>query len=275
MKIGSIEAPPEEKVCIAARNDYRSDGVLDHDFEEIIDGGSLDYSHLGDVLDENGLSEGPPDAVHQATQVPYMRTEAKKRTLIDHLMSNGHWGPFEHASRTIAIEDVTRVSMAQLTRHRNFTFDIMSLRYVQPDTGEVLEEQEVEKPMEDLFEYPDEFTADEVVDRHGVEEVEMTAKARLRAVNHVYEQAADVYNELTEAGVPNGEARKVLPMATKVNMVVTGNARSWMHLLNIRGKANVQGEARQIADGCMRECKEWMPFTFEQYDDRLPMTLNP
>lgn len=272
------EADPERLVCIAARNDYREDGVIDYPFDEIMANASIEGWAVDEIVAERDLDLEPAeDWVASVEQLPDdVALEARQRTLLKHLMNNEHWGPFEHPHTTIAIEDVTRTAMAQLTRHRHFTFDIMSLRYVEVDTGELLEELDFGgKPMEELFEYPEEFTADEVVSRNGVEEIEVSAESRLRIVNGAYTEAAKAYQDLNDIGVPQEEARKVLPMATKVNMVVSGNARAWMHLLNIRGKANVQGEAREIVEGVKRECKDWMPFTFETYDDMLPLRLTP
>ncbi|QLG30144.1 FAD-dependent thymidylate synthase (plasmid) [Halorarum halophilum] len=291
---------PEELVCVGARNDYRDEGVLEYEYAEIMDGASCNLDHLYDEASDAGQvvlvddsippkAEGVVEKREKNGEDEYethrywvsdsgVRTRARQKTLLDHLMQGGHWGPFEHPACTIAIEGISRTAMAQLRTHRHFTFDVMSLRYVRVDTGELLETLDFEhdpKPFEDLFEYPEAFTADEVATRHGVEKVEATAEMRLRAVNHAYSQAADVYNELVDWKVPQEEARKILPMATKVNMVVSGNARAWMHLINIRGKANVQGEAREIVDGCFNECKQWMPYTFTRYDEMLPMPLTP
>lgn len=253
----------EELVCTMARNDYRGDGVLDYDYDTIIEGGGLDYQHLADVVREGGYEDKTPEMIHKVLMLQSHRTIAKERTLLSHLQNHGHWGPYEHPSATIVLEGVTRVSMAQITRHRQFTFDIMSLRYVSVDDVD---------DVEDRFQIPECVRDGEGVSRTGVHEIDPEAEEEFI---EAYEEAIERYQNLLEMNVPAEEARKVLPMGTKVNIGMSGNARAWMHLLNIRGKADVQGEARRLSDAIMEECKEWMPFAFTHYDDKLPMALNP
>lgn len=208
---------PEQLVCMAARNDYRTDGVIDHSYEEI----------MGENTQED---------------------------LLDHLMRSGHWGPFEHPQAVVAIEGVTRVMMAQITRHRQFSFDVMSLRYVDVD--------------DDVCQVP----TDLEVSRDGVHDVPEKAQ---QMIAESYERSVEDYRELIDDGVPAEEARKVLPMGTKVNIVMSGNARAWMHILKVRTKADVQGETRRVADAIFDELGGWMPYTFEKYAEMLPMELGP
>jgi|GEM_PF-272656 len=259
---------PERLVSLCARNDYRADGVIDHSFAEIMAGVKVDDDVVDDLReewfdDDDVARDDPWDAMPAE-----FRTEAEQRSLLKHTMNEGHWGVFEHPQATLALEGITRTSMAQITRHRHFTFDIMSLRYVTLDFDSVEE-------MKERFAEPDEITAEEVVSRNGVETIDMDPDEREEIWWETIAHTAHTYNTLVDAGVPQEEARKVLGMGTKVNIMMSGNARAWMHLLNIRGKANVQGEARNIADGVMGEMKEWMPYTFERYDDMLPLRLNP
>jgi thymidylate synthase (FAD) len=222
---------PEMLVCMAARNDYRAEGVIEQNYEEILNANVTEIAQA-------------------------------EEDLLEKLMDRGHWGPFEHPQATIAMEGVTRVSMAQITRHRHFTFDIMSLRYVDVE----------DESVNDRMQIPETIRGEELVTRDGVSELDEGVEEQYR---EAYEDSMECYRELLESGVPAEEARKVLPMGTEVNIVMSGNARAWMHLLNIRGKANVQGEARRLADSIMEECKEWMPRTFGKYDEMLPMQLNP
>lgn len=261
MKVELLESSedPEQLVCKAARNDYRSEGVIDYSWAEIIEDIDADDLHLEVTIEKWG------DDLISNESNPIL--EAKKRTLIDHLIDSGHWGPFEHPQATIAIDGVSRVLMAQITRHRHFTFDVMSLRYVELDDENT--------DWEDNFQFPNFLGEDYEVDREGVHEIEDAED-----IPHYYEGAYDwakhYYNLLLSKGVPQEEARKVLPMGTKVNMVVSANARAWMHILNVRTKADVQGETRRCAEKIFEELKEWMPYTMEKYDeDVLPLRLNP
>lgn len=245
MKVDTIRSTnrPEELVATAARNDYSSTGVIDPSFSEIMKSITID---LDKVREDESI------------------VEARKRKLVRSLMDDGHWGVFEHPSLTLSLEDVTRVSMAQITRHRQFTFDIMSLRYVALD--------EIDS-ITDRFSIPDAIQGENAVSRRGVSELDDGVEEEFI---DSYTESMNRYQQLLDMGVPAEEARKVLPMGTKVNIVMSGNARAWLHLLNIRGKADVQGEARDLAELIMEECKEWMPCTFSYYDENhLPLKLNP
>ena len=228
---------PEVEVCRAARNDYRAEGVIDYDFEEVMGAIDADEEHLGSGL-----------GVH----------EARKRTLIDDLMGDYHWGPFEHPQAIVAIEDVTRVLTHQLVRHRHFSYDQQSLRYVEVDDVEDVFDQ---------FQMP-EFRGGEAfdVDREGVHEIEDHDRVEM-LYRDAYNEAVHYYQLLLDQGVPREQARKVLPMGTKTNIVMSGNARAWMHILHVRRKADVQGETRRCAEAIFEELKEWMPYTFERYDE--------
>ena len=51
---------------------------------------------------------------------------------IDRLMNMGHESILEHVTFTFGIEGVSRVLLAQLTRHRIASFSVQSQRYVSP-----------------------------------------------------------------------------------------------------------------------------------------------
>ena len=264
MKVELVNATenPEVELCRAARNDYRSDGIIGYSFDDIMDTGDEISSDDSDVqwLREN---EWFKDRFEHGV------TAVRVKKLIDHLMKSGHWGPFEHPQATIAIEGVTRVVTHQLVRHRHFTYDQQSLRYVEVDaSGDSREE------LEDTFQFPPFIDDGEVVSREGVEEIDPEYVEKYYKA--AYSAASDWYNALLEEGVPREQARKVLPMGVKTNIVISGNARAWMHILNVRDKGDVQGETQRCAKAINEELEEWMPYTFQKYkEDIRPLRLNP
>lgn len=256
MKVKLIRATekPEELVCTSARNDYRSDGIIGYSFEEIIESVEPKEEHLMDSINP---------------------IEERKRTLLDHLMDSGHWGPFEHPQATIAIEGVTRVVTHQIVRHRHFTFDQQSFRYVEVDDIDPKKPPQDRGDIKRTFQFPEFRGEDFDVDREGIHEIASEEAANTQ-YSSAYIRAVDHYENLVGIGVPKEQARKVLPMGIKTNIVMSGNARAWMHILNVRTKADVQGETRRCAELIFQELKTWMPYTFEKYDeDILPLRLNP
>lgn len=228
---------PEELVCRCARGDYSGEWV----------GSTRSFSEIMEPVEGSTIAE-------------------KTETLLAHLMRSGHYGPFEHPQATFAVEGISRACMAQLTRHRHASFDVMSLRYV---------ELSDDQPLSERFTYPDSFTAEEVVSREGVEEISLGSEDRTEIADTVYQACLDAYRELVSAGVPREDARMVLPIGTKVNLTFSMNARSLMHLLDMRLKADSQWEIRELSELALAEAKDWMPFTFTRYEEDHPHKLTP
>ena len=64
------------------------------------------------------------------------RVEARDQTAFVHkIMGMGHDSVLEHASFTFGIEGVSRVLLAQITRHRLASFSVQSQRYVSYEQG--------------------------------------------------------------------------------------------------------------------------------------------
>jgi thymidylate synthase (FAD) len=181
-------------------------------------------------------------------------------------MRSGHWGPFEHPQATFAVKGVSRACMAQLTRHRHASFDVMSLRYVELDDDE---------PLKNRFAFPDTFSNDETVSREGVEEINLSEEERLDMAEEIYTKSIQYYNDLVESGVPKEDARMLLPLGTKVNLTFSMNARALMHLFDMRLKSDAQWEIREMTKKTLEHCKEWMPHTFNLYEEKHPFKLSP
>ena len=232
---------PEEIICTAARNDYMSGYVGEQSFEEIM--ATVD----GDTI------------------------EQKKRTLIGHLLSHGHFGPFEHPHATFAVKGVSRSCMAQITRHRHVSFDVQSMRYVSFDDVDPDEVREGE-----LVIVPPSATDPEWVGRNqraGAVDEETIAK-RERLYRDSVARSVEVYHELLETGMPPEDARMVLPIGTKVNLVMSMNARMLMHVADMRAAADSQWEIRRMTEEVLDLAKEWCPITFEYYEENMKNRKN-
>lgn len=241
MQVELLEATPdaEEVICSAARNDYLEDWIGDISFEERMD--AID----GDTPDE------------------------KKETLIGHLLDHGHFGPFEHAQATFAVKGISRSLMAQITRHRHATFDIQSMRYVSfedadPEPGEaVVEIPELGntrihgRNAEFDRSYRDSMTDDQI------------EEAREAQYRRAIKQSFESYNQLLKLGVAPENARMVLPIGTKVNMVFSVNARMLMHIGDMRAASDSQWEIREMTEEVLELAEEWCPHTFAHYNAEL------
>jgi len=243
MDVQLLEATedPERLICQAARNDYMEEFVGETSFEEVM--GEVGGDSLAD----------------------------RQETLIHHLLDHGHFGPFEHPHATFAVKGISRSCMAQITRHRHVSFDIQSMRYVSfddVDPADVRDGEMVVVPPS--VEDPDWVGRNQ--DSGPVDEE--TAKRREELFRETIENAFDSYQELLEMGLPPEDARYVLPIGTKVNMVMSMNARMLMHVADMRAAADAQWEIRQMTEDILDLAAEWCPITFEQYESEMKNRKN-
>lgn len=232
---------PEELICRGARNDYMSDWVADQSFDEAMTG--VD----GDTIDD------------------------QMANFLGKLLKRGHYGPFEHPSATFAIEGMSRSCMAQLTRHRHASFDVQSMRYVafdDVDPADVEDGEMVVTP-------PSATDPDWVGRNQKADEFDEADVARREEVfRKSVRQSVEDYQELLELGMPPEDARFVLPIGTEVNVVVTLNPRSLMHIADMRAAADAQWEIRDLTEQLLDLAEEWCPHTFEYYNDNMKHRKN-
>ena len=157
--------------------------------------------------------------------------------LLKYCIDNKHWSIFEHGFITMEIVTSKAIGI-QLLRHRSFTFQEFSQRYAKVT--------EIE---------PIEIRRQAIKNRQSSEEVfnpsiNVTEGINFKAteiVDNLLNHSLNVYNKLIEAGVAKECARMVLPMATQTTIYMTGNVRSWIHLLSVRDDSHAQKEIQLIA----------------------------
>ena len=255
---------PERLVAQAARGDYLDGYVGDTDYDELMEGVKYDEEYLDkeSVLHDWSYSL-PHENARDIDIEAEMIIRAKTRSFIEKQLSRGHYGPFEHPQITFSVEGVSRVTMAQITRHRHMTFDIQSQRYVDFSDKEAV----VPKSLRD----PDHFSREDgalELSENDMDSWRYTYKALTKA-------QFDMYEEMVDAGIPKEDARFLLPVGTPVNMTFSGNARTFLHLLDMRRKADAQWEIRELSDELIDELKSWMPYTFNYYEEHGPNRLGP
>ena len=77
----------------------------------------------------------------------------------------------------------------------------------------------------------------------------------------------DTYSNLVEEGVPGEDARFVTPLATAVNMCVSGNLRSFFHVIDMRHAGNAQWEVRELAEKMLEELRDFAPLSVAKYEE--------
>ena len=261
-------------VCKAGRGDYYDGFIDDVSYIDIMEPVEYNDTHIEGLPDLLAPLENPTayrvdqqvsaymngdiDEVDNVTKV-----EAKTRAFVEKQLSRGHFGLWEHPQITFAIKGVSRSLMAQITRHRHLSFDVQSMRYVDFSDADFITPASLHE-------------STHVSRERGLSDLGDSTRDKWRGEyeNHV-DAAFDLYTSMVSAGVPKEDARMVLPIGTSVNITVSGNARSFLHLVNLRGKADAQWEIRELANEMLEELFVWMPYTFNWYDRNKPHKISP
>lgn len=191
-----------------------------------------------------------PDAEVNIVEIARVSSSREDKTeapegLINYLIRNQHWSPFEHGFMTLKIETSKAIGI-QLLRHRSFTFQEFSQRYAKVENIEPIEiRQQAEKNRQSSTEVFDP-KVEEYGWRHEEDFADDDPKAT-NAIAHCIENCMELYRQLLEVGVAKECARMILPMATQTTIYMTGSVRSWIHFLAIRDDSHAQKEVQLIA----------------------------
>lgn len=177
----------------------------------------------------------------------------KPEGLINYLIKNKHWSPFQHSYLTFEIETSKAIGI-QLLRHLSFTFQEFSQRYAVVEKIEPIEFrlQAVENRQSStdivgtIVQDEDTFTVN-LDELFGTQKNGYKINDWLIRVSNLLENILSLYKEGIELGIAKETARMILPMASSTTIFMTGSIRSWIHFLEIRLDGHAQKEARLIA----------------------------
>jgi thymidylate synthase (FAD) len=174
--------------------------------------------------------------------------------LINYLIKNSHWSPFEHGFMTMKITTTKAIGI-QLLRHRSFTFQELSQRYTVVGACEPIElrgqHKDNRQSSTEVFDplLNTELDGDEIVEQKSAELV----------IKEFIEESQWLYKELLDKGVARECARMILPMATSTTIYMSGPIRSWIHMINLRDDSHAQKEAQDIAKLMKQIFREQFP----------------
>lgn len=163
-----------------------------------------------------------------------------QQAFLEKLMSMGHESVLEHVSFTFLMEGVSRVLLAQLTRHRIASFSVQSQRYVSYKDG---------------FGYvtPPSIAA---LGEEALEEY----RGQMAQMQRWYEEWQERLGAAGEKS--NEDARFVLPGACETRIMTTMNARELRHFFALRMCSRAQWEIRSLAESMFALCYEAAPALF-------------
>lgn len=170
---------------------------------------------------------------------------------IHNLLSQGHLSVIEHAVASFYIRGISRACLAEITRHRHFSYSVRSTRFVDESDCN--------------FIVPDVIAEDE-----GTFQVfrEATLKAQ-EAYRKLYESLqnkfARVESKTLRRKLVRQAARMVLPLATETALIMTGNFRAWRHFIRMRANEHADVEIRKLAVTILKELQRVAPTIFGDF----------
>ena len=164
------------------------------------------------------------------------KSDEQLSNFINKVFSFGHLSISEHCNFTCLISGVSRSLTHQLVRHRPASYSQQSQRYCNFEEG---------------FDYiiPDKIKNNE--------ELKQGFDICMKSLQ-------DIYNIFINAGVPQEDARAILPNACSTNIVVTFNLRELIHICNERLCTCAQLEIRKLFNEIKRQVIKQLPLS-EQY----------
>ena len=166
-------------------------------------------------------------------------SQKDQTAFIEKLMGMGHESVLEHVTFSFGVEGVSRVLLAQLTRHRIASFSVQSQRYVSYENGFG-------------------FIMPESIAALGEEAVKEYQK-QMDTIEGWY---VDWQKKLGKGEKSNEDARFVLPNACETRLVVTMNVRELRHFFSLRMCKRAQWEIRKMAEEMYRICFDTAPALF-------------
>ena len=190
--------------------------------------------HVCNLAAKTCVSEGMPE-LFELDAEGYVHLVDEECKSLRHALASGHESVAEHAVFTFAIEGISRACSHQLVRHRMASYSQQSQRYVQVQDR-------------DGYVIPD-----------SVDEWNF-----LNDYCYIMSEIMDIYERLIKGGVPEEDARYILPNACCTNIVVTMNARELMHFFGLRCCTRAQWEIRELAKEMLKQVKKVAPVMFEK-----------
>jgi thymidylate synthase (FAD) len=182
-------------------------------------------------------------------------SEEEVKRYFDNIKSSGHGSVIEHANYSMIVWGVDRAFSHELVRHRaGWAYSQLSQRYVDGKTLRF-----VERP-----EYQDDTELHRHFE-HWIDEARMEYDDRADLLKKkMAPQIADLSPTDRRKAV-NSAARNCLPNETETAVVLTGNARAWRHVLEMRGSVHADRPISLFALRACRILQAASPVLFDDY----------
>lgn len=160
--------------------------------------------------------------------------DSKNTKLINYLLKNAHYSPFEMCNMTVEIT-TSRAISKQIIRHRSFSFQEFSQRYAVASTE---------------FHYTEARRQDLKNRQNSIDDLSIDIKNRWKEKQYmIFKQIREDYQWALDNGIAKECARSILPEGnTKTILCMNGTLRSWIHYLQLRCGNGTQKEHMEVAN---------------------------
>lgn len=160
--------------------------------------------------------------------------------------------PTEYHEKRITVKFITDQGiLREFTRHRVFSFAVESTRYCNYSKNRFSHEITFIQPN---------WISDKDIENYHMDFGYFTDQDtnHITAVNRfisALKNAEYFYMELIKLGWKPQQARNILPLATKCDMVMTGFVSDWKHFFELRDAASAHPQAQELAEPLFEEFK--------------------
>jgi len=179
--------------------------------------------------------------------------EETAKNFVRMILKRGHESVIEHSNMTVRFNNVSRGFTHELVRHRLCAFSQESTRYV--DYAKKGEGPDLEK-----------FQIKFVVPPHQDEnqKVKLEDDREMSAVEMLQEYEK-FYRSLRKAGWTPQDARQLLPIGIKSQIIVSANFREWRHIFKMRTNKAAHWEIRRLMCDLLKYIQKIVPVVFDDF----------
>lgn len=196
--------------------------------------------------------ESPLQLIEVAGRTSYQSrnkiTRKSAAEFIKKLRELGHESVLEHSQMTVEFNNVSRGFTHELVRHRLVAYTQESTRRVDESEFKVV------------------IPPDKDPDKELVYLSLPNGSSTWVSFRDWMELNEQMYRGLRKAGWPPEDARQVLPVGIKSQIVATANFREWRHIFKLRCHPTAHWEIRQVMMGLLREVRQIIPIIFEDFE---------
>ncbi len=169
------------------------------------------------------------------------------------LFTKKHESVIEHSYMTVRFNDISRGFTHENVRHRLCAFSQESTRYV---------DYAIEGGEENL----ERFQMKCIVPPHRNENKKVELEdGRRMSISEMFAEEEKFYRALRKAGWVPQDARQVLPIGIKSQLVVSANLREWRHIFTMRTAKPAHWEIRRVMCNLLEKVQSIIPVIFDDF----------